>query len=97
MPGRVLVTGGTGAAGSATVKWLRRMGHDQADITFRMGRYKQRKGVLIAPKWLHKVDAMLIDLFVPEDLEAAPAPIRIFNNALSGLLSGVHKAASRLS
>ncbi|MCB0936628.1 MAG: NAD-dependent epimerase/dehydratase family protein [Mycobacterium sp.] len=28
MPGRVLVTGGTGAAGSATVKWLRRMGAD---------------------------------------------------------------------
>lgn len=26
MAGRVLVTGGTGAAGSATVKWLRRMG-----------------------------------------------------------------------
>jgi nucleoside-diphosphate-sugar epimerase/phosphohistidine swiveling domain-containing protein len=28
MSGRVLVTGGTGAAGSATVKWLRRMGAD---------------------------------------------------------------------
>jgi nucleoside-diphosphate-sugar epimerase/phosphohistidine swiveling domain-containing protein len=28
MSGRVLVTGGTGAAGAATVKWLRRMGAD---------------------------------------------------------------------
>lgn len=28
MAGRVLVTGGTGAAGAATVKWLRRMGAD---------------------------------------------------------------------
>ena len=28
MTGRVLVTGGTGAAGGATVKWLRRMGAD---------------------------------------------------------------------
>jgi nucleoside-diphosphate-sugar epimerase/phosphohistidine swiveling domain-containing protein len=28
MTGRVLVTGGTGAAGAATVKWLRRMGAD---------------------------------------------------------------------
>ncbi|MEW6775742.1 MAG: ferritin-like domain-containing protein [Bdellovibrionota bacterium] len=78
-------------------QWLRRMGHDQADLTFKMGRYKNRKGVLVMPKWVHKIDRLMIDFFVPENLEGANPFVRWFNTGLARMTSRVGRILDRVT
>lgn len=78
-------------------RWLRRMGHDQSDITYRMGRYKDRKGVVIMPKFFHKINRAVIDLFVPENPESANLAIKGINKVLIAATATVARIGDRLA